>query len=193
MQNGAQARQLSPLRFYAWSVVTVALSYGIRPLLHRHSIYTEKLASRGHDIPATLQANFYHLKKMRDLMDARVVVLSAGGSMEDFSQTVPEHPEVSVFLVENQDGVVGFLNRHSVLQPPRQPEKQITLADLAHRRFIMVGADMPLLDVMIHLRTTNASIAFVTEDSNKATGSTVRGVITKERITNAMIDGMELF
>lgn len=30
---------------------TEALSYGTRTLLHRHSIYTEKLARRGHDIP----------------------------------------------------------------------------------------------------------------------------------------------
>ena len=64
--------------------ITVALSYGVRTMLHRQSIYTEKLARRGHDIPAALQANFYQLKKTRDIMDTQFVAVPADGSLDDF-------------------------------------------------------------------------------------------------------------
>ena len=104
--------------------ITVALSYGVRTMLHRHSIYTEKLARRGHDIPAALQANFYQLKKTRDIMDTQFVAVSAGGTIEDFVRIASERPEVSCFLVEGPEGLVGFLTRDSALRPAQPLENR---------------------------------------------------------------------
>ena len=173
--------------------ITVALSYGVRTLLHRQSIYTQKLARRGHDIPTALQANFYHLKKTRDIMDTHFVAVPAAGSIEDFVRTASERPEVSCFLVEGPEGLVGFLTRDAALQPCGQPGKPVTLADLADRSFVTVGEDMPLFDVMTRLRATGASVALVTDGTDKVSGVGVRGLITKQQIANVVIDGMELF
>jgi CIC family chloride channel protein len=173
--------------------ITVALSYGIRTLLHRQSIYTQKLARRGHDIPEALQANFYHLKKTREIMDTQFVAVPAGGTLEDFVRTASERPDVSCFLVEGSEGFVGFLTRDWALRPSRQPQKPVTLADLADRRFVTVGENTPLLDVMTRLRAANASVALVTDGPGKLSGGSVRGLITKDQIASAVIDGMELF
>ncbi len=132
--------------------ITVALSYGMRKMLLRQSIYTLKLARRGHDIPDALQANFYHLKKTREVMDTHFVAVPADGTLDDFVRIATEQPEVSCFLVEGPEGFVGFLTRDSALRPSAQPEKPVTLADLADRRFVTVGEDTPLLDVMTRLR-----------------------------------------
>jgi chloride channel protein, CIC family len=173
--------------------VTVALSYGLRTLLHPQSIYTEKLARRGHDIPAALQANFYHLKKTRDVMDTRFIAVPARGTVEDFVGIASEQPNVSCFLVEGPEGLVGFLTRDSALRPTVQPEKPLALADLANRRFVTVGEDTPLLDVMTRLRSSGASVAVVTDGTGNLSGDGVRGLITREQIAGAVIDGMELF
>ncbi len=173
--------------------ITVALAYGVRTVLHRQSIYTEKLARRGHDIPDALQANFYPLKKTRDVMDTRFMNVPADDSVEDFACIATERPEVSCFLVEGPDGLVGFLTRDAVLRPSRQAEKPDTLADLAERRFVTVGADTPLLEVMKRLRATGAAVAVVTDGADKVFGNSVRGLITKQQIAGAVIDGMELF
>jgi CIC family chloride channel protein len=173
--------------------VTVALSYGLRALLNRESIYTEKLARRGHNIPAALQANSYNLKKTRDIMDTRFCTLPAGDGLEDLVRVASERPEVSCFLVEGSEGVVGFLTRESVGLPSRKPEEAVTLADLADRRFVTVGEQMPLLEVMTRLRVASATLALVTDGTDRVTGEGVRGVITKQRIADAVIEGMELF
>jgi chloride channel protein, CIC family len=173
--------------------ITVALSYGVRTMIHRQSIYTEKLARRGHDIPAALQANFYHLKKTRDVMDTRFVAVPAAGTIEDFARIASEQPEVSCFLVEGPEGLVGFLTRDSALRPSLQREKPVTLADLADRAFVTVGEDMPLLDVMTRLRAAGASVALVTDGTGTLSGGSVRGLVTKDRIASAVIEGMELF
>ena len=143
--------------------------------------------------PTALQANFYHLKKTRDIMDTRFVAVPAAGSIEDFVRIASERPEVSCFLVEGPEGLVGFLTRDSALRPSGQPEKPVTLADLADRRFVTVGEDMPLLDVMTRLRAAGASVALVTDGTDKVLRRGVRGLITKQQIAGAVIDGMELF
>ncbi len=172
--------------------VTVALSYGIRAMLHRQSIYTEKLARRGHEIPAALQTNFYHLKKTRDVMDKRFVAVPAGGSVEDFVQIALERPEVTCFLVEGPEGLVGFLTRDSALRPAKQTEKPSTLAELADQRFITVREDTPLLDLMTSLRAAGAHVALVTDGLDRTSGG-IRGLITKQQIAGAVIEGIELF
>ena len=173
--------------------ITVALSYGVRKLLQRQGIYRLKLARRGHDIPDALQANLYQLKRTKEVMDTQFVAVPAGGTIDDFVRIASEHPDVSCFLVEGPKGFVGFLTRDSALRPPGHEDKPLELADLADRRFITLGEDVPLLEVMTRMRAAGASVALVTDGSEAPSGRSIRGLITKQQIAAAVIDGMEMF
>ena len=70
----------------------------------------------------------------------------------------------------------------------RQPEKPVTLADRADRSFVTISEDMPLLDVMIRLRAAGASVALVTDGTDKVSGVGVHGLITKQQIARAVAD-----
>jgi CIC family chloride channel protein len=174
--------------------ITVALSYGVRKVLLRDSIYTLKLARRGRIIPDALQANFYHQKKTREVMDTQFISVSADGTLDDFVRTASEHSAISCFLVEGPDEFIGFLTRDSALRPsPQRRDKPMTLADLADRRFVTVSENTSLLDVMNRMRAAEVSVALVTGGTNTSSGGKVRGLITKDRIASAVINGMELF
>jgi len=173
--------------------VTVALSYGLRVVLNRESIYTQKLARRGHDIPAALQANPYYLRRTGDLMDTRFCTVPAGGGLEDLVRTASEKPEVSCFLVQGAEGIVGFLTREAVTRPSAQQEEAATLADLADPGFITVEEATPLLEVMTRLRAADATLALVTDGADRTSEESLRGVITKRSIADAVLEGMELF
>ncbi len=169
--------------------LTVALSYGVRMRLQRQSIYTQKLVRRGHPIPDALQANISYLRKAREVMDPHLVTVPAEGTVEDFARIAGERPEVSSFLVEGPEGLVGLLTRDMAPRPAGTPEKPVQLADLADRRMVHVPEDMPLLEVMTRLRVGGASAALVTAGS----GQGIRGVITRQQIANAVMEGMALF
>ncbi len=173
--------------------ITVALSYGVRKLLQPQSIYTQKLARRGHDIPDALQANLLGLKKTREVMDTQLVAVPANGTLEDFVRIATERPDVSCFLVAGPEGLVGFLTRDSALRPAGQPGSSATLADLADRRFVTVNEGMPLLEVMARIRAANVSVALVTEETGKLSERSIRGVITRQQIASAVLEGTELF
>ena len=173
--------------------ITVALSYGVRKILHRQSIYTEKLARRGHAIPDALQANFFHLKKTREVMDSQFVALPMEATLDDFVRTASERPDITTFLVEGSTGLIGFLTRDSALRLTVPGDSVVSLGDLADRRFVIVGEDTPLLDVMTRLRSAGASVALVVASAGTRSSACVRGLITREQIARAVIDGMELF
>ena len=173
--------------------ITVALSYGIRTLIQPQSIYTLKLARRGHPIPDALQANLLHLKRNGDIMDTQFVAVPADGKIADFVRIALERPDVSCFPVEGPEGLVGFLTRDSALRPAAQEEDHVCLADLADKGFIMVDKETPLLDVVKSMRVAGASVALVADQSGNVTGSPIMGLITKHQIANAVLDGMELF
>ena len=160
--------------------ITVALSYGVRKILLRQSIYTLKLARRGHDIPDALQANPYHLKRTKEVMDTQFVAVPASGTIDDFVRTASERPDVSCFLVEGSKGFVGFLTRDSALRAPGLEEKPVTLADIAEKTFITVREGMPLLEVLTQMRAAGASVALVAEGSESVSGRNVHGLTFHE-------------
>ncbi len=173
--------------------IVVALSYGIRKALLPQSIYTLKLTRRGHDIPDALQANFFHLRRVREIMDNHFVAVPADGVLDDFVRIATKQPQVTCFLVEGREGLVGFLTRDRALCSPDQHAGPQVLSELADHKFIVVGEDTLLLDVISHLQATGASVAIVTDGSDNAQLGDVRGLITKDQIANAVIDDMELF
>ena len=56
------------------------------------------------------------------MMDTHFLVLAAGGGIDDFVQAAAGSPEVSYFLVEAPEGIVGYLPRNSVLELSRRPD-----------------------------------------------------------------------
>ena len=173
--------------------ITVALSYGVRSLLHRQSIYTEKLARRGHEIPAALQANFYYLRKTRDIMDQRFVAVPADGSIDEFMRIASAHPDISCFLVEGTAGLVGFLTRDTALRPTDHQGQSVTLAEMADRKYISVDENTPLLEVITRMRSANAAVALVFAAADQKSSDGIRGLVTKQQIANEVIDGIDLF
>ncbi len=173
--------------------IVVAISYGVRATLNPQSIYTEKLARRGHFVPGALQANFYQIKRVRDVMETRFLSVPAGGSVEEFERIVLEHPDVSCFLVEDPQGIAGFLTREAALPEPGAAAREATLAQRANRTYITVGDEMALLDVVARLQTAGATLALVSDREGPLSSRDVRGLLTKQRIAVELMEGLELF
>ncbi len=173
--------------------MTVALSYGVRVLLQPQSIYTLKLARRGHAIPAMLETSFAPLKKAKEAMDTRFVLVSADCTIDDFTLMASSRPEISYFLVEAPEGLVGFLTRSSVVRPSGNPHTSRTVAELADAKFIIVGEETPLHDVMTRAGTALVDVILVTDGFASASARTVRGLVTKTQIADAFIEELAVF
>jgi CIC family chloride channel protein len=174
--------------------LTVALSYGVRKALCRESIYTMKLTRRGHRIPEALQASTHELKRAADIMDTLVLALPARTTLGEFAQIVSKHSAVSSFLVEDRSKrIVGVVSRDVALTTPDQARSATTLGDITSKDFMSVSEGAALSEVLEKMRYSNASIALVTDGKSVVSTDSVKGLITKQRIGDAMTDGLDLF
>jgi CIC family chloride channel protein len=176
--------------------ITVAISFGLRKVLSRESIYTLKLVRRGHYMPDALQTNLMFLKPARDLMDRHFRTVPASTTLEEFvTQTLSKHQAISNFVVEDGNKAVGFLTRDSVLARLGHPEmaRTTTLADIARRDYVTVAEDATVMQVFARMRANQAFLALVSHNGGGARPDAIKGLLTKERLTDFMAEGTELF
>lgn len=173
--------------------ITVALSYGIRKILSADSIYTLKLARRGHYMPEALQTNFHQLRRAGEVMDPSVQSISASASLMEFAMAAAATTGSTWFLVKNADGVVGLASSDMALRAFDEPEADVTVGELALRRYVTVMENATVADVAARLRVTGSAVALVTRDGSVTAADGVRGVITREHLADAMSQAADLF
>ena len=173
--------------------ITVALSYGVRKHLCNESIYTLKLARRGHYMPEALQTHFHQLKRAKDLMDTHFGTVQASNTDAEFVRIASEQNSVSVFLMEDAGKVVGVLAKDTAIGCMVPAGRSTTLYELAGKDFVTVSEDSTLFYVLARMRSNRASVALVTKDGEVVSHDDVKGVITRQQIGDAVMEGIELF
>jgi CIC family chloride channel protein len=174
--------------------ITVALSYGVRKALSRESIYTLKLARRGHRIPEALQASIHQLKRAGDVMDTLLMALPDSTTLGEFAQVASKHSAMSSFLVEDRNKrILGVVSRDVALTTSNQVSPATTLGDIKSKDFVSVSEGATLSEVLEKMRYSNTSIALVTCGQSVVSMDDVKGLITKQHIGEAMTDGLDLF
>ncbi len=173
--------------------ITVAISYGVRKLLSRESIYTMKLVRRGHRIPESLRADFQQLKRAREVMDSRVMAVPASITVSKFARTALEHIDVSWFLVEDASGVIGVAAKEVAIGAGEPSRGAMTLGEVANRNYIVVSEEAMLLDVIDRMRSHGASVALVALQSGALSADDVMGLITKARIGDITLQALDIF
>jgi CIC family chloride channel protein len=173
--------------------ITVALSYGIRRMLSKESIYTLKLVRRGHYLPEALQANPQQLKRAMDVMDTQFVAVPAFSTPDEFMHIVSEQSAASYFLIKDINQIIGVVIKDSIPKVIGQVGKPIKLGDIASKNFVIVEEKTTLSEVIARMQSSQASVALVTHDTGSASVDNVKGLITKQQIADAIVQTMEMF
>lgn len=173
--------------------VTVAASNGIRAILSRETIYTLKLARRGHFVPEALQANFQYARRAATVMAPNPKVLSASTRIPDFARIVAADSSVSHFLVAEQGKIAGMVTRDAALKVLEDSGSQLQLQDVMQSSYVTVTGDTALFEVLERMQAGAAQVALVVTKSPPDSASDVVGLITKERIAASVEEALDLF
>jgi CIC family chloride channel protein len=174
--------------------ITVAISYAVRKLLCRESIYTMKLTRRGHRVPEALQASTHELKRAGDIMDTLLMALPASTTLGEYAQIVSKHSTLSTFLIEDRHKrIIGVVSRDVALRPSDQTNPATTLGDIKSDDFVSVTEETALSEILEKMRSSNTSIVLVTDGKSVVSTDSVKGLITKQQVGGAMMDGLDLF
>jgi CIC family chloride channel protein len=173
-------------------IIAVAFSLGTRRLLSRESIYTLKLARRGHVIPNALHANMFLVQSAAQVMETDVLVLDADVPFRDLLRS-PDDPAFRHVVVTRGGRIHGVLRINTGLRRAvSRDDPSLTVGRLAQHNYIVVDESDAAFDVISQLRQHRATMAVVT--AGQPFGPLqVSGVIAKEHIADAVASSIRIF
>lgn len=169
--------------------LTVAVSYGIRRALIRDSIYTRKLALRGHRAPEALQSNVYFDRVAKSLMDTNIELIPASEKPPRHGSDRSDGSDQWLLAVDGGK-VVGLLRGEYNDAAKNRPDA--TAGELARKDFCIVTDQTPLSRVMAVMLRQNASFALIVPDE-LSTASQIEGLITRTRLADAVVEAVDAF
>jgi chloride channel protein, CIC family len=172
--------------------ITVALSYGIRILLSPQSIYTLKLARRGHDLPTQFLSNFHLLLHARDIMRRDMEVLSAASPLSDYGPALAAGKAPPVAVIEASGLVTGILGQTPALRRLALHDGDAPVGGMADTRYRRVTPDISVLDMVQLMRTSDVAVLLVFTTPEDASVRNLVGIIDKDCLFDAMQKPLDL-
>lgn len=173
--------------------ITVALSYGIRTKLSPQSIYTLKLARRGHYLPSYFLSNFHLIRHARDIMAKDFRVLTSTVTVVDYLQSLPEEPGTLHAVVEDAGVVVGVFGKDLALKSSARECGDVPVDEVLDKNYIKVLPDAKAFDILEMMRARNATVALVVNRLDDSSLPNVVGIIDKVGIIDAMEASFDLY
>lgn len=174
--------------------LTVAVSYGLRRLLLSQSIYTMKLARRGHRLPEVLQANAHLVHHVSDIRLADVALLPADAVPASLGPAAD--PAVPRYVVLLRDGqVAAVLARDRLQEGVEQRPGAARLADAATAAgepYVTASPDQTIFGLLARMQASRASVAIVLGPPDGHGSPRVLGLVTMAHLGELTAEGMEL-
>ncbi len=170
-------------------IITVAIADGVRRIFSHDSIYTRKLTRRGHIIPEVFHMNILLVKRVKSVMEKRVVAVQKSMTIEDVLKTHANSAVLS-FAVTDGNTVIGVVTMKYLL---RQANKTLKIESVMSKEYVIAQENDMLFNVIGRMREKRCPTALVTLNGKCASISDVIGVITKEEIAEAAAEQVELF
>jgi CIC family chloride channel protein len=169
-------------------MVTVAASYAVRKAFSSESIYTLKLARRGHRLPQALRTGPTDARTAGEIMSPDFAPVSARQTVRNFAEAAPRKRLASTLLVADQDRLIGWVRKEAALETRRGGEESVTLGELADKKFIVVGEHTTLPDLIARMRARAVSMAVVVKgDSSLVLPEMVKGLIGQEQVADGLL------
>lgn len=173
--------------------ITVAIAYGVRKMISNESIYTLKLARRGHRMPSAMQANIQYMKPARDLKHAGVVRLPASMTLPELAIMLPSYPDDACLVVAEAKQIVGVITMTAAFKAVRKPRQTTTLVEISSREYAVISADTSVFEILTKMRLDGTEVFLMAPGERDKAGDGLQRWISKESIAESLIDAIELF
>jgi CIC family chloride channel protein len=174
------------------TILAVAMALGTRRWLSPETIYTLKLARRGHAAPKALHANLFLVRSAAEVMETNAVVLDESYLFAEFMD-----PTISGLrhVVVTRHGVpFGVIRVNADLRRAiGTVAKSITVGELSQSNFIIVNDSDAMYNVISEMSRGQAVAAVVVTGGKRPGTEVVRGVITKDYIADAVAGSIDIY
>ncbi len=175
-------------------ILAVAVGYGVRRLLSPESIYTMKLARRGHPIPQALHANMFLVRRAGDIMEKDFLLIDEAMSFADFLRQSAGSGGLRHAVITRGKLIIGVLRVNTGLRRTvSAAAADVTMGTVAQRNFTIVRRNTMMFDVIARLRRRKAVMSVVVRGAGRPRADDVIGVISKEHIADEVASSVSVY
>ena len=165
---------------------TVAIAYGVRKMISNESIYTLKLARRGHRMPTAMQANIQYMKPARELNHADIFRLPADMTLPELAIILPSYPAGACFLAMEKKKIAGVVTINAALQAVRRPRQETSIAEIASQNYAVISADTSVFEILTKIRLDGTEVFLLAPGQQENGTDGLQRWISKESIAESL-------
>jgi chloride channel protein, CIC family len=175
-------------------IMAVTLAIAVRRAVLPQSIYTLKLADKGHEVPDSLQANMYRIRLAERAMSTDIERRPADATIDETLASIVETGRPLYVMIASGNRLSGYVRLDPGFKLWRPNDPGLTLGDLARNDFVLVRPQDTVFNVIGRLARRGARLAIVVGGSNRIPRiGDVRGVIALETMGAAVIENAAPF
>jgi CIC family chloride channel protein len=162
-------------------IMAVTLAIAVRKAVLPQSIYTLKLADKGHEVPDSLQANMYRIRAAERAMSTDFELRPAEARIDETLASLVETGRALYVMIANGNRLAGYMRLDPGFKLWRPNDPALRLGDLARNDFVLVRPHDTMFYVIGRLARRGAHLAIVAGGANRVPrAADIRGVIALE-------------
>jgi chloride channel protein, CIC family len=175
-------------------ILCVMISLAVRREFIADSVYTVKLAGRGHGVPTSLHANMYLVRHAKNAAERRFIVVPNEATFADVLTQLPAGTGPAVILVANGNRLKGYVPPDRALDFLRQGASHEQIGTIARRNFVLAQPNDTMFRVIGRLARRKSGMAIVVAGPTRIPRiGMIQGVISIEDLGNGLIESVRVF
>ena len=175
-------------------IIAVTLAIAVRKAVLPQSIYTLKLADKGHEVPDSLQANMYRIRAAERAMSTDFELRPAEARIDEMLASLVETGRPLYVMIANGNRLAGYMRLDPGFKLWRPNVPVLRLGDLSRNDFVLVRPNDTMFYVIGRLARRGARLAIVAGGENRVPrAADVRGIIALENMGEAVIENARAY
>lgn len=172
-------------------ILGVTLALAVRRTVLPESIYTLKLAMKGHEVPDALQANMYGIRHAEKAMSTDFETRQAAELLDETLSSLPETGRPIHLMIADGARLKGYLRLDPGFKLWKSRDGETTLGDMARTDFVLARPEDAMFGVIGRLARRGGNLAIIVRTERRIPrAANILGVIPLDAMGEAVIDNV---
>jgi chloride channel protein, CIC family len=175
-------------------ILCVMIALAVRREFLADSVYTVKLAGRGHEVPTSLHANMYLVRHASNALGRKFIVVPSHATFAEVRLRLANEGAAAMILVAQGHRLRGYMPPDRALDLLRAGDANEPIGKLARTNFVLAQPSDTMFKVIGRLARRNAGMAIVVAGAGRIPRvGMIQGVITLEDLGTGLIESVRVF
>ena len=175
-------------------ILCVTAAIAVRRELMHQSIYTLKLATKGHEVPDALQANMFRIRHAESVMSRDFAIRPATATVDETVTTLSRDRAADLSHGGRRASrLKGYLRLDPGFKLWHGRTPETTLGDLARTDFVLTLSTDTMFDVIGRVARRGGQVAIVVRPARVPRVDDIMGYIALETMGEAVIENARAF